>query len=137
MIESGEVAEIKGDKALIYLQRGGDCKRCGICALNKEGKPTIRVSNGVGAKLGDRVEVLIPEGLISKLGFFVFIFPLIIFLLSYGILWQLTGREITGAIGGGIAFLLSFYGLWLYNKKLTQIKRETLPYILRIVESKK
>ena len=88
--------------------------------------------NPVGAKVKDKVEVFIPEGMISKVSFSIFIFPLLIFFSAYWILWKLTDSELMSSIGGMVAFLLAFYALRLYEKKIAEIKRVTLPCILKI-----
>ncbi|MBU1631553.1 MAG: SoxR reducing system RseC family protein, partial [Candidatus Omnitrophica bacterium] len=141
-IETGKVIKIEGNRAVVLLSASEHCdtcppkfgrRECRICMLDDEGQRTLTVDNDIGAKIGDEVEIFISEGMISKLSFLVFILPIMTFLIGYLILWALSRSEIVSAIAGGITFVLTFYALFIYEKKLNQIKKDTLPFISKIL----
>ncbi len=153
MFETGKVAKIEKDKAIVNLSAGEYCDTCPqkighpapeglagrqeyrICVFDDGAQPSLRVDNNIGAKIGDRVEVFIPDGMISKLSFAVFVLPIMTFLIGYFFAWFFSRSEILSAISGTITFVLTFYALFIYEKKLNQIKKETLPYISKILEN--
>jgi positive regulator of sigma E activity len=137
MIEIGKVLKIEEDKAEVALEASEHCRKCGVCMLDSHGQRTLKVYNTAEAEVGDRVEVSIPKGVVSKCSYFIFIFPIISFLLGYLLLGWLSNNEVVGATGGGIAFILTFYAFWFYDKKLREIKKDTLPYISRVLEHAK
>lgn len=136
MTEIGEVIKIEEDKAIILLGTSEYCNKCKVCFFDEKGQRTLKIYNGVGAKIGDEVEVFIPEGMISKMSFSIFILPIIVFFIGYWIVWSMSKSEKLGAIGGLIAFVLTFYSLWLYERKLSQIKKDTFPYIAKVLKHK-
>lgn len=137
MFEIGKVIKTEEQKATVILGSSEYCEKCKICLFDEKGQRTLKVDNNIGAKIDDSVEVFIPEGMISKLSFSVFIFPIMTFLLGYWIAWVLSKSECLSIITGGIVFILAFYALWLYEKKLSQIRKTALPYISRILDDKK
>jgi len=135
MFETGKVAKIEEDKAVVNLSAGEYCDKCRICVFDDGAQPSLRVDNNIGAKIGDRVEVFIPDGMISKSSFAVFVLPIMTFLIGYFFAWFFSRSEILSAISGIITFVLTFYALFIYEKKLNQFKKETLPYISKILEN--
>ncbi len=136
MIEIGKVIKIEEEKAVVLLSSSEYCNKCKLCLFDDKGQRTLKIYNNVGAKVGDKVEVSIPEGMISKLSFSIFIFPIIVFLIGYWIVWNMSHSEKLSAVGGLIAFVLTFYALWIYERKLSQIKKDALPYISKILKNK-
>jgi positive regulator of sigma E activity len=134
MIETGKVIKIEEEKAVVLLSSSEHCNRCKICLFDEKGQRILKIHNTVGAKIEDEVEVFIPDGMISKLSFSVFILPIVTFLIGYWIVWSMSGSEMLSAVGGATAFVLTFYSLWIYEKKLNQIKKDTLPYISKILK---
>ncbi|MCK4904752.1 SoxR reducing system RseC family protein [bacterium] len=136
MIEIGKVIKIEENRAVVLLSASEHCDKCRICMLDDEGQRTLTADNDIGAKIGNEVEIFISEGMISKLSFLVFILPIMTFLIGYLILWGISRSEIVSAIAGGITFVLTFYALFVYEKKLNQINKDTLPSISRILKNK-
>ncbi len=134
MLETGKVIKIEGDKTIINLSTGKHCDKCRICIVGNGGQRTLIVGNNIGAKIGDRVEVFIPDGMISKSSFSVFILPIMAFLVGYFFAWFFSRSETLSVVAGAITFVLTFYALFIYEKKLSQFKKDTLPYILRVLE---
>jgi sigma-E factor negative regulatory protein RseC len=135
MFEIGKVIKIEEEKAVVILNSSEQCSKCKICLFDDKGQRTLKVDNEVNAAVGDNVEIFIPEGMISKLSFLIFILPIMTFLIGYLIVWSLSRSEVLSAVAGAITFVLTFYALFIYEKKLNQIKKEALPYISKILES--
>ncbi len=135
MLEIGKVAKIEEDKAVVNLSAGGYCDKCRICLFDDKGQRTLRADNKMGAKIGDRVEVFIPDGMISRSSFLIFILPIITFLIGYSFAWFFSHSDVLSVISGAVTFVLTFYALFIYEKKLSQIKRDTLPFISKILDA--
>jgi positive regulator of sigma E activity len=142
MIEIGKVIKIEKNRAVVLLSVSEHCdtcpqktgrQECGICIVDDGGQRTLSVDNSFGAKIGDEVEVFIPEGPLSKLSFLVFILPIIAFLAGYFVAWVLSHNEVSSVIAGLIGFVLTFYALFIYEKKLNQIKKGALPSVSKIL----
>ncbi|MDD5454229.1 MAG: SoxR reducing system RseC family protein [Candidatus Ratteibacteria bacterium] len=134
MLETGIVAKIEDGKAIVSLAAGAYCDKCRICLFDDKGQRTLRANNDIGAKIGDRVEVFIPDGMISKSSFLIFILPIITFLIGYSFAWFFSRSDVLSVISGAITFVLTFYALFIYEKKINQIKKDTLPYISKILK---
>jgi sigma-E factor negative regulatory protein RseC len=132
----GHVVNLAGEVAEIVLGEHEECKGCGMCVAvlgNKQRK--VKAANGIGARIGQKVEIEIePKDAISA-AFIVFIFPLLMALVG-GVL----GHRVASYLGlapavGGIAlgvclFVVSFLVLRLMERRSAS---ETLPKIIRIV----
>jgi len=136
MIETGKVIKIEDEKAVVLFELSEQCSKCKICLFDETGQRILKVANDINAVAGDRVEIVIPEGAISKLSFSVFILPIINFFIGYFFAWIFSRSEAVSVISGVIIFLLTFYALFIYEKKMNQIKKDTLPYILKILGEK-
>ena len=132
MIEEGEVIKVEGEKVIISLPASQHCKKCGICVSATDGRRMLEISKDKKVKVGDKVEVSIPEGIVSRISFLLFILPLLVFILGYGLLRKLTGSEVISGVGAGIGFLLVLYGIWLYEKRIREIKGTTLSFVFRV-----
>jgi positive regulator of sigma E activity len=113
------------------------CKSCRLCMVDGKDKRILEVYNGIKAETGDRVEVFIPVGVISKFSLSVFIFPIISFLTGYLIVFSLTDGEVPAVIGGFTALVLTFFLIWVYDRRQVKTKKNALPYISKIIEHKK
>lgn len=135
MIEIGKVIKIEEEKAIVLLSTSEYCDKCKICMFDSKGQRTLKADNDIGAKIGDEVEIFIPDGMISKSSFFIFILPIMTFLIGYFFAWVFSRSEVLSAVSGTITFVLTFYALFIYEKRLNQIKKDILPYISKILES--
>lgn len=116
------VTRIEGDYAWVDLQSG--CTTCGAsggCGLsNGKGRPQQRLLNGVGAKVGDRVVVGVPDGAVLRAALYCYLLPLAtVFALAAG---GMAVANETGAIFGALAGLALG---WLVVRLAGQ--REPLP----------
>ncbi len=79
-IEEGVVLETSNQKALVRIQQGSACASCGSrdsCDISSGKNMTIEVSNDLKAKIGDLVQISLPESSLLKLSFLVYLLPVI------------------------------------------------------------
>ena len=85
MNQIGEVSSVKGDFAEVIIKKesacGENCASCGMCDMSKLRKVTVY--NECGAKVGDRVEIVLESWKALTLAAITFILPLVIFLCSF------------------------------------------------------
>jgi len=132
MIEEGEVTKVEKEKVIISFPASEHCQKCGICWSAANGRRTLEIPRDKKVKVGDKVEVFIPEGVVSRISFLLFILPLLGFILGYVLLKKLTSSEVVSGVGAGIGFFLILYGTWLYEKRVRDIRRTTLPFVFRV-----
>lgn len=83
---TGVDVRVSGDSA---------CANCGACChVDRDGVTIEGALNDLGAKVGDDVEVEVPEGADTRAGIIVFIVPAVGLLLGY-----LVGALVAGALG--------------------------------------
>lgn len=90
--------EEKG-RAEVIIHKSSFCNHCpqkGACFTldPQEGIRKIKVKNNIGAKSGDLVYVSIPSGRIIEASFWVYLFPVIIALITAYLLTKLYGQKI-------------------------------------------
>jgi len=82
MKETGKVIEVKGEMAVVMIERSGKCEKCGLCSKITERQPILEVKNKEGVKEGDTVEIEIKEENLLKVSIFIYGFPLLGFILG-------------------------------------------------------
>jgi len=126
MKEQGKVIELKGDIAVVKMQKKNKCEKCGLCEKIAGREPFLEVKNKIGAKIGDEVEVEIKEDDLLKISIFIFGFPLLGLIL--GIISSYFLKNITLKIVVFIVFLLSF---WISGFKIGKnYGDKTKPHII-------
>lgn len=73
------VTRLDGDHAWVDLQAAGcsSCGESGGCGLGGgKGKSLQRLYNGVGARVGDRVVLSVPNGAVLRAAFYCYLLPL-------------------------------------------------------------
>lgn len=77
--EKGVVKEVRGDKALVLMERREACAQCqamGACRGIEAGKEMeARAVNNLGAGVGDRVRVSMPDGALLKSSLILYLIP--------------------------------------------------------------
>ncbi len=138
IVETGVVLETKGELAKVQINQGKSCKGCamgklGMCRPGGAGM-VLMVKNPLNAKEGDTVMIGIDKKTHTKGYFIVFIFPLLILVVStfagYFLSQKLqtSGLEVlTGFVGLAIAIYFSL-------KKINRMDKEVTMYIKRIVK---
>lgn len=138
MKELARVTDIKGRVATVKIQRSSSCGSCTACGMSKDQKEMfLTVSNDIGAKLGDWVELDLQSVSILKASAIVYLIPLISLILGvaggYALAGQLSGNaELFGAIGGILLTGLSFLGIRAADPKLSK-RSEYFPKMVSII----
>jgi sigma-E factor negative regulatory protein RseC len=136
--EIGKVADIKDNTAIIKIQRRSSCGSCTACGMRKDqNEILLPVSNDLGAKLGDWVELELQSISILKASTIVYVIPLIALILGviggYAIAEQLSrDTELYGAIGGILLTILSFVGIRVMDP-LFNTKGDYSPRMVSII----
>ena len=113
-----------GTAQVLHLRQSacsGDCHKCSGCGAAQEAL-LLTVQNPLGAKPGDMVVIRAETGPVLQGAAVLYMLPLVLFFLGYAlgaVLWQ------TGALVGGLAFVLSIVLCVLYDRKIAK-KRKTI-----------
>ena len=112
MIEEGIVESIKGNIAIVKLEKKEACKMCKACGVSGQSEfMLLDVENSIGAKEGERVRLEIDENFLFKAT-----------IISYGIPFM---GFITGIL----------IGYFLFNRIFSIANYEVLSFILGIFSS--
>ena len=105
MVERGVVIKDKGKFAQVRIERHSACGSCGKCGMTeKQRHADFFVENSLNARLGDIVEIDIPEANTARLAFVAYILPIIPALILLGISIGLKWKD-------WLTILLFFVGL--------------------------
>ena len=102
----------------------GDCHKCSGCGAAKEAV-VFSAQNPIGARKGDLVKVESETGPVLKAATVLYMMPLVLFFAGY-----LVGAllNISGALCGCLAFVLSIVLIVLYDRKV--VKKANLGYTI-------
>ncbi len=137
LVEEGVVIEVFDGLARIRAMRGTSCDGCGARAMCKPVEGTnvvIEAKNNIGACVGERVEVAMEPGTFIKASFIAYIVPLISFFVGAVIGKGIGGTDIWAVLCGLLFMLLSYSGIWLYNKRALR-ERKYQPVIRAVLSS--
>ena len=91
----------------------GDCHKCAGCGAQKE-TMLLQAANPIGAKKGDLVTIQSRSGPVLKAAAVLYILPLVLFFLGYG----LGAMEGFGPLGGGLGFGLGVILVIFYDRRI-------------------
>jgi sigma-E factor negative regulatory protein RseC len=122
--EQGIIEKVTEQKATVRVRRSSDCAHCSSrisCDISNSDM-LVEVSNDLQAKIGDLVEISIPEGTVLKLSVFVYLFPVIALMigafLGEFIAYFLQSRSSWPSIFLAMFFLgLAFFVLKIFERK--------------------
>ena len=100
----------------------GDCHKCSGCGAAQE-TMLLRVDNPIGAAPGDLVTITGETAPVLKAAAVLYLAPLALFFLGY-LAAALLGHS--GALWGGIAFILSICLIFAYDRRVA--KQNTILY---------
>lgn len=121
------VIAIDGHFAMVEAERSSACEGChkaeeggcSVCSLmGGDRKLATRAKNSLGAKVGDAVLIESNDGRMLWYAVLVFILPILITLLTWGIVSLLTNELSWQVAGGAFGFMVSFLGIYIYSKKI-------------------
>lgn len=132
MIETGKVIKLKGEKAVIRVDRKSGCEMCHMCAIKpKSPHIDITLKNGLNAKKGDTVEVEMADRVVIKSSFLVYTIPLIT-----GFIGLLIGTVFSNMLYQLImfaGFLILGFTILIFIDKLVKNNKKFVQKITRIV----
>ncbi len=109
MTEIGVVTKLKGTFAEVEIGRHSACAQCGKCGMkSNQKKVQFFTQNSCDAKVGDRVELDIPD--INTLGLAVvaylipLVFAVLFFVIASAIGWPDWALFVSGVVGLAVAF---------------------------------
>jgi len=79
-IEKGIVEKASKRKAIVLIQKSSACATCDSkdsCGVSSDKKIVIEVTNDLQAKIGDLVELSMPESSLLKLSLLVYLLPVV------------------------------------------------------------
>ena len=96
-------------------EKGG----CSVCSLmGGDRKIATQALNSIGAQIGDVVTIESKTTRMLWYGMLVFIFPIVIALLAWGVVSQVTANIAVQTISAFAGFAISLIGVALYSKKI-------------------
>ena len=126
MLTTAKVIDLEGNIAIVEVKRKSACEGChkmtsgegcGVCSLlGSDSRFTSRALNRIGAKIGDSVEVQSATGRVLLYSALIFLAPVVVGLLLYGLsgFWfEAETPRIMMLLGG---FCACFAALWIYSK---------------------
>lgn len=139
--EEGVVEKISQRKAVVRIQKGGQCKNCGSregCSISEGGDMQIDLENELGAKVGDFVEISLPTRSLMKLSLLVYFLPILALILG-AYLGRLAGTEVfhshsaaISVVCGAAAMAAAFIGLRWFDRRV-QVSSGYRPRMTRIL----
>ena len=99
----------------------GDCHKCSGCGAAKEAI-LLTAENPIGASVGDLVSIRSETGPVLKAAVVLYMMPLVLFFAGYAIGAAL---DLSGAITGSLAFVLSIVLIVLYDRRMAK-KEDTI-----------
>jgi sigma-E factor negative regulatory protein RseC len=137
--EEGVIEKISREKALVRIQKSSACKHCesrGACHALSDKEMLIEIANDLRAKVGDHVELSVPESSLVKLSLLVFFLPIVALVAGAyvgGSLADFFGiaSTLSSILGGALAMGLTFLGLRRLERAVKD-KVEYLPRMTRI-----
>ncbi len=99
----------------------GDCHKCSGCGAAKEAI-LLTAENPIGAGVGDLVSIQSETGPVLKAAVVLYMMPLVLFFAGYAIGAAL---DLSGAITGSLAFVLSIVLIVLYDRRMAK-KEDTI-----------
>lgn len=113
------VVEVERQSACEGCHKAADGESCTVCTLmGGTRKFTARAYNAAGAEVGDRVAVESRTGRVLGYAALVFLLPVVLALLCWGVATLFTQKESLHLVFALLGFFASFAGLFCYSKAL-------------------
>ncbi|MDY3030723.1 MAG: SoxR reducing system RseC family protein [Clostridia bacterium] len=117
MKQTGTVVSVNGTEAKIRIHResacGGNCASCGGC----KSETVVTAENKAGAAAGDRVELEMPSSRVLGAAVWVYIIPIIFFVIGDIIFNRIFHSEGMAALGGLCAMTAIYLAIIVQNRK--------------------
>lgn len=138
MLERGLVLKKDEQGIQIRMVPSNECGSCNACFLDPQNLQILRVKQNIRVQPGEYVEVEVKPTFALKSAFLLFILPLFTLVAGYYLSLALfTIRGLTAAYQGGLggvsAVILTYLGVYLYDKHLQKSSDNTQVRIVRVV----
>lgn len=131
----GEVVEVRGNTARVKIDGKKACAHCGVCTRISDNEMTVEAYADEPVKKGDRVVLVMGNGMILKSAFIVYMVPLIALIAGYYLGKHLMGllnyggkSELFPALSGFFLLFLSFMAIRWFDRR----KRDDKQYRVSI-----
>ncbi len=132
MREFGIITSVDSGNCVVRFDRKAACDKCNMCLRGKnEMYVELVVANSLAAKVGDKVEVEMPDNTILKASFLVYIVPAASFLIALAVT---QGMEdwVSASIAIG-ALALTYLGIAVFEKYLRK-KKGLIPKMITLIK---
>ena len=131
MKQIGIIIQADTQTAVVQIKRATACgENCGNCSGCETTLQRVEVSNPIGAEVGQVVCIEMDDRYILFAAFIVYIIPLIMLFLGYGIGYFMWYKESLAIISGLLLMILSF----LILKRLDGRLKRSLKYQNKITK---
>lgn len=118
MVEAAVVIKLNNKYAKVRIERNSACAACGKCGMTQNQKHVdVFVENKCDAKVGDTVQIQIPEQNSAKLAFVGYIIPLIPALLLMFVALSVWQKDWLGIVMFFTGYALGFFIIHLIDKR--------------------
>lgn len=124
MKSNGKVIGIDGNKIKLKMFKESSCAHCSGCGDANKMARELEVTYDGEIELGDIVTFELEDAKMLKIGFIVYVLPVIIMILGFVIFMKLGFSENTSVFGAFAFLVLSFVGLHIYDKFFVKEKVE-------------
>jgi len=121
--EQGIIEEVLARKAIVRVRKSSACKHCSSkdsCSISDRDM-LVEVDNDLKAKVGDHVEISVPEGTLLKISALVYLFPIVALIIG-AFLGDFLAKHLQTdsawpAVIVGFIFLgIAFFGLKIFER---------------------
>ena len=136
MTEQGVVIGIDSDEAFVEFSPNENCSACAArhnCSQEIGKKRKLRVSNTVGAGIGDTVEVSVSSQRFVFAAMLLWVVPIFSLFVGYFAIFRKTGNETAAIFGSIIVMCLSFVILKVIDSRILK-KGWLRPVTIRIIQ---
>ena len=131
MVQIGRVDSVSDDTAVVFVRRASACGE--NCAMCKGGcMPTqhrAKVKNTAGAQPGDLVRIETADAAVLRSACLVYLLPILILFLCYGVVFALTQSGLYAAIAALAGLAAGFFLLRAVDRKTAPV-----PEIVRVLK---
>ncbi len=140
--EQGVIERVFQQKAIVHIRKSSSCASCKSrdgCGVLSGKEILIEVSNDLGVKVGDHVEISVPKGSLLRLSLLVYFLPIVALVIGAfaGSVWAQSfgvGSTLASIVGGGFCMGITFLILRKFDRAV-QDKRGYRPFMTRILFS--
>lgn len=123
------VTSIEGTDALVEVQPAvpgcGRCNEAGGCGtglLNQALRPRqrliYRVTNRIGARIGDGVTITVPDGAVLRAALLAYLLPVVLLIAGAAVGTAVSASDVSALSGGAVGLMLGLFVLRLAQRRL-------------------